>query len=406
MLSRLRALDPRQFSEQDALSHELLRREFALAVESSQFPEQYLFLDQMRGRHITTMSVLQAMPRENLPDYEMILVRLQALPALLRQWEDQLREGLAKGVTPPQASIWELPAQILGQVTGPNPLAAPIMAPFQSIPNSIPSATADLLRQRASTVFVDTIKPAYKAFHEFLAKTYLPGARRTNGFSDLPNGAAWYALEVRRHTTTNRTPRQLHDAAMREIDRLVAEMNAVMKAVGFSGTLAEFQVHVEEKLPPFATTADVLREYRDIAKRVDPLLPQYFRLLPRAPFGIQVMPAFRGNAVAYYQPPPPDGSRPGNFFVPADPKRNPRWRMVNLALHEGTPGHHLERALSSELKDLPPFRRRLASTVFSEGWATYADTTLGTEMGMYSAAGRNNFCPTFQPVTSYTPRNS
>ena len=299
IVSRLGAVDLRQLSEQDALSHELLRREFAMQVESSQFPEQYLFLDQMRGRHLITMNVVQAMPRRNASDYETILVRLAALPEMLKQWEDMLREGLAKGVTPPQASIGELPAQILGQVTGSNPLATPVMAPFQSIPNTIPSPTADLLRQRGTALFLDKVKPAYESFHRFLANTYLPGARRTNGFSDLPNGGAWYALQVRRHTTTSRTPRALHDDAVRQINNLVAEINAVMKTVGFSGTLSEFRAHVDEKLPPFASTADVLREYRDIAKRVDPLLPQYFRLLPRAPFGIEAMPAFRGTAVAY-----------------------------------------------------------------------------------------------------------
>jgi uncharacterized protein (DUF885 family) len=384
VLSQLRGIDPRQLSEQDALSHELLRHQYALDIETRQFPEQYLVLDQMRGEHLRTTNVLQAMPRRSAADYETILVRLAALPSVLKQWEDLLREGLAKGVTPPQASIGELPAQILGQVSGPNPLATPLMVPFASIPNTIPAASANLLQQRASTLFADKIRPAYEAFHAFLNNTYLPGSRRTNGFTDLPNGAGWYALELRRHTTTNRTPRQLHDQAMRQIDTLVAEMNAVMKSVGFNGTLSEFREHVDQKLPPFATTADVLREYRDIAKRVDPLLPQFFHLLPRTPFGIEAIPAFRGTSVPYYQGPPSDGSRPGNFFVPADPKNNPRWRIMNNALHEGTPGHHLERALFAEMKDIPGFRRGMGMTAYTEGWATYAGDILGAEMGMYS----------------------
>ena len=338
----------------------------------------------MRGRHLTTPNILQAMPRRTVADFETILVRLDALPSVLKQWEGLLRDGLAKGVTPPQAAIGELPHQVLQQVTGADALAAPLMVPFTSIPNTIPAESADLLRQRAARVFTEKVKPAYAAFHRFLVDTYLPGARRTNGFSDLPDGVAWYALELRRHTTTTLTPRQLHDDAMREINALVSEIQAIMKTVSFTGTIEEFRKHVDDKQPPLASTADVLREYRDIAKRVDPLLPQYFGLLPRTPFGIEPMPAFRGTSVAYYVAPTPDGSRPGNFFVPADPKRNPRWRMVNTVLHEGVPGHHLERALFTELQNIPGFRRGMGMTAFTEGWATYAADSVGEDMGFYT----------------------
>ena len=72
------------------------------------------------------------------------------------------------------------------------------------------------------------------------------------------------------------------------------------------------------------------------------------------------------------------------MFVPADPKSNPRPRMLNTALHEGAPGHHLERSLAAELKDLPVFRRRMGVTAFTEGWANYAADTIGAEMGLYS----------------------
>jgi len=226
ILARLDAIDTTQLNEQDALSHQLLRRQSALQLESHQFPEDYLVLDQMRGRHLTTPNVLQTMPRRTVADFETILVRLDALPVVLKQWEELLREGLTKGVTPPQAAIAELPHQVLEQVAGADALAAPLMVPFTSIPNTVPKEAADLLRQRANRVFTEKVKPAYEAFHRFLADTYLPRARRTNGFSDLPNGAAWYALELRRHTTTNLTPRELHDYAMREIDELVSQMQA------------------------------------------------------------------------------------------------------------------------------------------------------------------------------------
>ena len=44
--------------------------------------------------------------------------------------------------------------------------------------------------------------PAYRRLHDYLKDEYLPQARDTVAWSELPNGAEWYAYLVRYHTTT------------------------------------------------------------------------------------------------------------------------------------------------------------------------------------------------------------
>ena len=122
-----------------------------------------------------------------------------------------------------------------------------------------------------------------------------------------------------------------------------------------------------------------------LAKRIDPLLVTQFRTLPRMPYGVEPVPAaVAGDTVAgYYGRGTPDGARAGTLFINVSrPETRPRYEMLTLALHEGVPGHHIQRALAMELQDVPDFRRDERSPVFSEGWALYAES-LGRDMGLF-----------------------
>ena len=127
----------------------------------------------------------------------------------------------------------------------------------------------------------------------------------------------------------------------------------------------------------------VLPAFRDIAKRVDPELTKLFAELPRTPYGIREIPAFRGQTSEHYTRGASDGSRAGYFnAMTLEGATRPRHEMEALLLHEAVPGHHLQVARAQELKGLPDFRRNPLYDAYIEGWGLYAES-LGDDLGLY-----------------------
>ena len=184
--------------------------------------------------------------------------------------------------------------------------------------------------------------------------------------------------------------REIHAIGQRELLRIRAEMEAVMETLKregkFNGDFAAFVAWLNSDPRFFHTSPEaLLAGYRDIAKRLDAEMPKLFAELPRAPYGVQAMPAHLGDRAEYYNGPALDGSRAGNFFANTFAWRTrPIWAMETLVAHEAVPGHHLQVARATELRSLPNFRRSgFGYTAFSEGWALYAET-LGFDLGLYT----------------------
>jgi uncharacterized protein (DUF885 family) len=182
------------------------------------------------------------------------------------------------------------------------------------------------------------------------------------------------------------TPEQIHELGLAEVKRIRAEMDAIIKRVGFKGSFEKFCAFLRKDRQFYYTDADsLLRGYRDIAKRVDPELARLFGKLPRLPYGVKAIPAFaeKSQTTAYYQPGSVQAGRPGWYYANTYAlDTRPKWEMEALTLHESVPGHHLQISLAQEMPDAPEFRKHLSYTAFVEGWGLYSES-LGTEMGFY-----------------------
>ena len=342
-------------------------------------------MNQLGGVQADVPQILALSPTATVKDYEDILARLRALPTLIDQNITLMREGLKQGITPPKITLRDVPAQIEAELIE-DPEQNAILAPFRKFPSSIPEDRRLGLKRKAEGILVAQVIPAYRKLLEFFKGTYLPGCVESISLSALPDGKAWYAYNVQRSTTTSLSPERIHEIGMSEVKRIRKEMETLIESTHFKGGFADFSTFLRTDPRFFYNEAeDLLKGYRDIAKRIDPGLIRLFGKLPRLPYGVLPVPKYseKSQTTAYYEPGSVSAGRAGSFFANTyEPKTRPKWEMEALTLHEAVPGHHLQIALAQEMENTPEFRKHAGYTAFVEGWALYSEG-LGGDLGMY-----------------------
>lgn len=369
----------------DQLNYDLFRRNISEAIEGTQFKGEYMPMTQLNGVQQDAAQVIDIAPHATVKDYEDILSRLRKLPLLIDQTMVLLQKGIQSHITPPRITLRDVPDQIKDQMAQ-NPTNNALLKPFFDFPVDFPADARQRLLADATTALHTDVMPAYGRLYNFFVKKYLPASRETIAMSDLPNGKAWYAYNVRTSTTTSLSSREIHEIGLSEVKRIRGEMESVIRQTGFEGDFSAFSKFLRSDSRFYYTNAeDLLTGYRDIAKRIDPQLAHLFGKLPRLPYGVRAVPAYdeKSQTTAYYQPGAPRAGRPGWFTANTYAlETRPKWEMQALTMHEAVPGHHLQIALAQEMEGVPEFRKHGGYTAFVEGWGLYSES-LGYEMGFY-----------------------
>ena len=383
-LARFGAIDSSGFSRQDALSLKLMIERLNQDIEGAKFKPWEMPVNQMNGPHLELPDLIVLTPFNTVADYESYLARLRQVPRLFDQVTMNMRQGMRDGLMPPRYLLEKVAAEteeIAGQ-TGEN---SPFAKPVREFPSGIPPPEQKRLGDAILAAIDDHVVPAYRRLAAFVRDEYAPHGRSDPGVWSLPDGGARYRYAIRRMTTTNQTPDQLHELGLEQVREIEAEMLAVAHQLGFKD-LASLNQHIKNNRRFYATSGQQLLDlYTNYAHDMEPELPKLFGHLPKTKLTVIPMEASRSkNAVpADYSEGTADGSRPGHINVNEwDPEHRLLLNVEAIAYHEGIPGHHLQLSLAQEMEDLPAFRRHAGYTAFVEGWALYAER-LGSEVGAY-----------------------
>jgi len=384
-LKALKRIDVDVLTGEDRISYDFALQDAQLAVDWQKYPAMHTrVLSAKQGVQLELPEMMQDFPVRTELDARHALARLKAMPQLIAQQLYWLREGKRVGWVTFKASLSQVPDQIDKLLAKPAS-ETPLLAPFAHLPADMPAERQGALRDEAAAVLQTQVAPALLELRKVVVDELLPASPEDGAMSAYPDGVEVYKLFMRGSTTLPLDAKAVHEIGLAEMARIHAQIEAVMKQAGFTGSYAEFADQLAHDPKFYYTNADeLLAGYRDIAKRVDPKLTQLFLTLPRTPYGIRPIPSYQGpNTVEFYSAGAADASTPGwfNANVIALASR-PKWDMADLFLHEGVPGHHLQISRAHELVQLPMFRRAAQVNSYVEGWALYAES-LGNELGLY-----------------------
>ena len=383
-LDRLEAMDRATLPGSDRLDYDIFARVLRDRIADYGFRAYLMPVTAQSGFHIFFPDTQNTAPFNTVQDYEAYLARLVGFKAYAEEHIALMRAGMAAGVTAPRIAMVGVEGSLTPHIVT-DPADSVFFAPVQAFPATIGEADRARLQAAAAEAISSSMVPGYQALLGFLTKTYIPAARDEIGAGALPDGRAYYEHCVRRYTTLDISPEEVHAVGLSEVQRFREEMLGIIEDVGFVGDLQAFLdfLHTEPRF--YLDTPEALLQYVAlICKRIDGELPKLFSLLPRTPYGIREIPAYAAprSTTAYYFPCAGDGSRAGHYYVNTyGLGSRPLYEYEALSLHEAVPGHHLQLALQMEL-DLPNFRRFGDVTAFIEGWALYSER-LGIEMGFY-----------------------
>ncbi len=313
--------------------------------------------------------------------YRRYISRLKDAPRWFDENIANMDAGLKRGFSNPKATL-------VGREKTITPYLAadetnPLYAPFKAMPATIPAAEQQALQAEGLAVISGTVVPSYRKLDGFIRNRYIPGARTTIGAYRMPDGHAFYASQVKAYTTTDLTPKQIHEIGLKEVARILADMEKTKAAAGFKGSLKDYIAFLKTDAQFYAKTPhELLAETAYVVMQVNGQLKDYFGTLPRYRHGIVPVP----DAIA----PIYTSGRGGleNCMMNTYKlEARPMYSLPALTLHECTPGHSFQAALALEAPERPDFRKRLYFSGYGEGWGLYTEW-LGTLMGIYDTPAK------------------
>lgn len=381
VLKQLDAVDVAKLSAAEQLNYAIYRPQIAhMAAEIRLRDYEMPF-----NSDSSFWSNLDFMARANLRDanaYRAYAARLRDVPRYFDQQISNMRAGLARGFSVPQAVLAGRDGSIAMTAELKDPTIASLYAPYAKMPSSIPANEQEALRKEGQAAIRDAVIPAFGKLLTFFRSEYMPKARTTLAAEAMPDGVNWYREQIRKYTTLDLTPDEIHAIGVQEVASIRAEMEGIIQTLGFKGQseatrFNDFLTFLRTDPQFYAKTPqELLNHAAWISKRVDGQIGKIIGTLPRGRFTIVPVPpsiapfwtAGRGGAGTYWV---------NTYDLPSRPLYN----LPALTLHESAPGHSLQQSLVIEQGEVPNFRKEYISA-YGEGWGLYSEW-LGKEMGIY-----------------------
>jgi uncharacterized protein (DUF885 family) len=394
-LERVKGIDTARLSHSMRTTIDVVRSAFATALEGFALPygditvggwrnTPYVVIQNV-GAYLDVPRFLDAEhPIANAADAEAYLSRLQSYAKQLDGELGRMQAARGAGLVPPAFLVDKALVQMQ--------MSAKSAREGGSLVDSIARRTASIpgtWAERARAIAAKEVAPALdRQIAELRAEREV--ATGDAGMWARPQGEEFYRWALKAATTTEMTPDEVHALGQRELERLHAEMDTILKGVGYSkGSVGERMTALAADPRYHFAEGDAGRAeiMAFIQKRLDWIraqLPRAFNTLVDPKMEVKRLPPEEepGAPTAYGGPGSIDGTIPGRFWINLrTTDLHSKFSLADLAFHESIPGHIWQGEYTHRM---PRIRQLLSFNAYSEGWALYAQQ-LADELGAYEA---------------------
>lgn len=396
-LSNIEVTDPQDMANKKVMMN--LNRYFA---GHEKFPNGYIDLwmglspfivNQINGPLIDVPNFMVSNHKiNNAQDAEDFLKRLDGFDAFIQSVMAKLSADVESGWVAPKVIINKTISGLEAFIA-PEPNDHPLYKAFMNQVNAL-DELGDVEKQRMAIEAEEHIGNNLYAGYRLMVeaqKQLLEKATDASGIWAQPNGDAYYADAVKMLGDTDLTPEQIHQVGLDEVERISAEMDAILEANGHTeGSVGERILKINDD-PQFlyedseAGRAQLLADLNGYIEEINVRMPEQFGTKPPYDVEVRAFPKAREASApgGMYTSPKLDGSQPGVYWINLrDIKANAKFDLKTLTYHEANPGHHWQVALNLAQDSLPMVRRIAPYNAYVEGWALYSEL-VAKEMGMY-----------------------
>jgi uncharacterized protein (DUF885 family) len=362
-LSALAALEP--IDEVDRVTKDAMTQQLELDVEFHAAGLPYRDLNNIASPAQGVRDVFDLSPTATIADWENLASRMRKVKDSLSGYQATLAIGFEKADGPAKRQLEEVITQV-DQINKPEGF-------FHEFARDAKADTElpAILREELVAAATDATN-AYAAFGEFL-KSWLPKASEQDAI-----GRDRYRLLSKRFLGAEIDLDETYQWGIEELARVVAEQEAVANEILPGASVAEAIAHLENDPATKLHGTDELQKWmqRLSDRAIEDLGKTHFDIAPPLR-KLECMIAPTKHGGIYYTGPSDDFSRPGRMWwsVPEGVETFDTWRETTTVYHEGVPGHHLQVAQATYIRETLNDWRRLASWTsgHGEGWALYAE---------------------------------
>ncbi len=233
-LAELAKFDAAKLTEAQRVSADVMRAQLELAAEEGKYLDFEFPLQQMNGANINLVEAMTVRhPLANEKDAVNYIAALGQVGMRMDEWTTaEARKLGAKNIIPPKF-ILRATVKQMQSFADPAPASNPFVTAFAQKMEAakIPDARRAELQAQAEKIVATQIYPAWKRGIALL-ESQLPRSNDDAGLWRLKGGPAAYAYFLRRYTTTDLTAEQIHEIGLKEVARIEAEMDAILRKLG------------------------------------------------------------------------------------------------------------------------------------------------------------------------------